>query len=148
MTRLLFLVMASLLLITGCQEKQNNPASMKQIQQKNQEMISIDPREMEEAKKIAQQNKRVDQATAVTFDHELFVALKVSNFNRFFLRSTRSEVHKNLRKRFSNKEVHVTTDSKLFDELSKIEKQIDQQPQQPEKVLEKKLKKINKDMKG
>ncbi len=148
MRRLLLLVMASFFIITGCQEKQYPPASMKQIQQKNQEMISIDLNEMKEAKKIAQQNKRVDQATAVTFDHELFVALEVSNFNRFFLRSTRSKVHKSLRKHFPDKEVHVTTDSKLFDELSKIEKQIEQQPLQPKKVLEKRLKKINKDMKG
>lgn len=143
----LLLVMACILIVTGCQGEAKKPTSPSQTKQ-GQQTVTIDTEKMDIAKKIAQQHQRVDKATAVTLDHQLFVGLQVSNFNRFFLKGIRENVHQKMKQRFPKKEVHVTTDSKLYDELSKIEKEIYKKPTQAKQSLKQKLEKINKDMKG
>lgn len=99
------------------------------------------------AQQLAAQDKRVDEAVAVAVKQDLSVALKVSNFNRLRLKSIRQDVHSKLSKAYPKHKVHVTTDSKLFSELHKLDTTIQKKHPKPQQ-LEKRLKKINEDMKG
>jgi hypothetical protein len=92
--------------------------------------------------------KGVDEATAVVMDEDVFIAAKASNFQRLRLKAIRQEVHQKLKKKFPKYKVHVTTDGKLFDELEKAGKMITIKDYEDAQTIKKKLKKIEKDMKG
>jgi hypothetical protein len=132
-------------LLTGCNVSEKPQGSVQQSVQ----LPVIDRVAWEEAKGIAKENRRVDEVAAVVLKDEIFVGLKVSNFNRFFLRSIRKDVHGRLKEQFPNRAVHVTTDSKLFDELSRLEGKIRENPWGMDReALKRKLVKIHEDMKG
>lgn len=133
------------ILLTGCQaaEKPQEKA------QKPTELPVIDRMALEETKKVAKENRRVDEVAAVALKDELYVGLKVTNFNRFFLRSIRKDVHARLKDQFPKRAVHVTTDSKLFDDLSRLEGRIREDAWGMDREeLKRKLYKIHEDMKG
>jgi len=135
------LIMA--VLLAGC-----NPAE-KPLETRPTELPVIDQAALEEVKSIAKENRRVDEVAAVALRDELYVGLRVTNFNRFFLRSIRKDVHGRLKDRFPGRMIHVTTDSKLFDDLSQLEKRIRKNPRGVDrKELKRKLFKIHEDMKG
>ena len=137
------LIMA--ILLTGCNAAEKPQGNA----QKPMELPVIDRVALEEAKGIAKENRRVDEVAAVTLKDELYVGLKVTNFNRFFLRSIRKDVHGRLKDQFPKRAIHVTTDSKLFDELSRLEGQIREDPWGMDREgLKRKLDKIHEDMKG
>lgn len=132
------------LLLTGCQVAKK-PGDDRQLAQ----LPVIDRPALEETKQIAKENRRVDEAVAVALKDELYVGLKVTNFNRFFLRSIRKDVHERLKDRFPGRKVHVTTDSKVFDELSRLEGRVRKDPWGMDREdLRRKLYKIHEDMKG
>lgn len=132
------------LLLTGCQVAEK-PRDDRQLAQ----LPVIDRPALEETKQIAKENRRVDEAVAVALKDELYVGLKVTNFNRFFLRSIRKDVHERLKDRFPGRKVHVTTDSKVFDELSRLEGRVRKDPWGMDREdLRRKLYKIHEDMKG
>ncbi|OYD09126.1 YhcN/YlaJ family sporulation lipoprotein [Paludifilum halophilum] len=128
------------LLFAGCtptaQEKSGSPSAAGQP-------VTVRPYQAQIAKKLAEKDPRVEEATAVSINSELSVGLKVSNFDRFFLKSTRKRVHGKLKHHFPGEEIHVTTDNKLFGELQKIAGF----PADKQEVYQK-LQKINEDMKG
>jgi hypothetical protein len=100
----------------------------------------------DKARVIAKQVDGVDQVVAVFIDNEMNVALQVSNFNRLKLKAIRKKAAQNLKGPFQEANIHVTTDSKLFNELKKLSGQ----DWSKKKACDhkKKLKKIEKDMKG
>lgn len=153
MKRTLWLIFTVIFLISGCgtaTKGQQNPPGPP-VQQTKSQGPSISLGTAREAKATAQQDKRVDAATAVAIEKDLSVALKVSNFNRLYLKDIRQNVHQSLRDQFPAYTVYVTTDSKLFSELEKLQKEMRKnRPSQPSQVktYEKKLQKINDDMKG
>jgi hypothetical protein len=133
------------ILLTGCQAAEKPQEKAKGPM----ELPAIDRMALEETKKIAKQNRRVDETAAVTLKDEIYVGLKVTNFNRFFLRSIRKDVHGRLKDQFPERAVHVTTDSKLFDDLSRLEGRIREDPWGMDREdLRRKLYKIHEDMKG
>lgn len=141
-------IMMIALALAGCGAETNDHLSSQQVQHLSQKQPNLHIGLSEHAKETARQNERVDDATAVATDKELSIALKVTNFNRLHLKSIRKDVHSKLRKEFPKYEVHVTSDNKLFSELQKLESSLKKEsPPQP-KDVQKKLKKINEDMKG
>ncbi len=132
------------LLLGGCQVAEKPQESV----QKTVELPAVDPLALEEAKDIAKKNRRVDEVAAVALKDELYVGLKVTNFNRLFLRSVRKDVHGRLREQFPNREIHVTTDSKVFGDLSQLEQRVRKDPWKDREGLRRKLDKIHEDMKG
>lgn len=74
------------------------------------------------AKGLSEQISGIDQAVAIRIDNELNVALQVSNFDRFRLNSLRKKVSQKLKASFPEDHIHVTTDSKLYNELEKLNK--------------------------
>jgi hypothetical protein len=132
------------LLLGGCQVAEKPQESV----QKTVELPAVDPLALEEAKDIAKKNRRVDEVAAVALKDELYVGLKVTNFNRLFLRSVRKDVHGRLREQFPNREIHVTTDIKVFGDLSQLEQRVRRDPWKDREGLRRKLDKIHEDLKG
>lgn len=98
------------------------------------------------AEMIANQVDGVDKAVVFFIDNELNVALQVTNFNRLKLKAIRKEASHNLKGPFPEANIHVTTDSKLFNEVKKLSRQ----EWTAKKACDhkKKLKQIGKDMRG
>jgi len=76
----------------------------------------------------------------------VFVAARVTGFDRLRLKSIRKEVHESITQMAPGYKVYVTTDKKLFSELEKLYIQI-QQVENPAQ-LKFKLEKINENMRG
>ncbi|MCS1350152.1 hypothetical protein [Mechercharimyces sp. CAU 1602] len=99
-----------------------------------------------EAKRIAEKHRRVQKAVSIALKDQLTVGIKVTNFDRLYLSQTRAEVIGSLQKKFPDKKVKVTTDSKLFGVLENLEKMRAKGAIRAEDV-EKRLEKVNLDMK-
>ncbi|WP_134685808.1 YhcN/YlaJ family sporulation lipoprotein [Brevibacillus migulae] len=146
----LLIVMSLSLFLTGCLQESKpqikaktsaedpmcNPTPIRY--QKWEEMA------IAEAKAV----KGVDKAVAVQIDDELDVAIEVSNFNRFRLETIEKEVSQALKKKFPETKIHVTSDKKLMNELQKLSNEPWAGEQEKACKQKKKLKKIEKDMKG
>jgi hypothetical protein len=107
------------LAFTGC----NQPSNQKMKSQAASECKSIPIRDFaaeKKAKSTTEQVNGVDKAVAVMIDKELNVALEVTNFNRLRLEPIKKEVTQKLKTSFPKANIHVTTDSKLYDELQKL----------------------------
>jgi hypothetical protein len=152
-----FIVCFSLILTTstGCAVERSEQSKQKAQQQgtqsttKDPQCTPIPTRHFEyedRAEIIANQVDGVDQVVAVFIDNEMNVALQVTNFNRLKLKAIRKKAAQNLKGAFPKANIHVTTDSKLFNELEKL----NSQEWTKNKACEhkKKLKQIEKDMRG
>lgn len=152
MKRILCLCCAVILILSGCSAASNDGQKPPQptVHTKSQATgVSLDTARL--AKTTAEQDKRVDAATAVAIERDLSVALKVSNFNRLQLKNIRQTVHQNLRDQFPAYTVYVTTDSKVFSDLEKLQQDMRQnRPPKPpqEQKYKKKLQQLIQDMKG
>lgn len=102
----------------------------------------------QQATQLARQTKGVDDAVAVQIDDKLNVALKVSNFNRLRLKPIRKETFDRLEKALPEVELHVTTDSKLYKELEKMNRKAWTNDQKKACEEKKKLEQIEEMMKG
>ncbi len=135
-----------IIMLSGC-------SVPKQPEQKNDqqrvEQVYFNPGLAKTIKKASKTVSGVRDSTAVVVNDEISVALKVTGLHRLRLNSIRKEVHDKIKNIAGNKEIHVTTDKKLFVQLQKLEKEINKQPK-VEKILMilDKLNKINEDMKG
>lgn len=100
-----------------------------------------------EVKEKVSEIKKVDEVQTVSFKDEVYISLKVTGFHRFFLKQIREDAHRLAKKVNEVKAVHVSTDKKIDMLLSQILEEMER-GKLSEKELEKKLKKIEKDMKG
>lgn len=101
----------------------------------------------QEANDLALQTKGVVHVTSVAIDQELSLAVEVSQWQRWNLKGIRKEIFHALRDRFPDLEIHVSTDRKIVWELQKLEKEM--YATDPDvAAIQKKLDKINEDMKG
>ena len=135
---------------SGCaQQQQTKPQAQSTVQ--DPECIPTPTRFFhleQQAENLAEQINGINQAVAVHIDNELNVALKVTNFDRLRLKSLRKEVQQKLKTYFTNDHIHVTTDTKLFDELEKLNKKAWLNENQKACKQMKKLKNIEKQMRG
>lgn len=127
-------------------EQQQQQQMTKQSTQQNQSVLQMD--RAKKAEQIAKGVNGVDQATAVSVDKQLSLAVKVTNFQRLRLKQIRREVHRKLTEQFPGIEIHVTSDNKLFREIENLASQIDEGRLTNTKSIKKQVEKINKDMKG
>lgn len=140
-------ILALSVVAAGCAMKA--PAKNQQQQEsQGEKQISVDPVLSEKVKQAAKTVNGVEDSTAVVIDNEISAAVKVSGFNRLRLKSIRQEVHKKIKETGSDYKVNVTTDKKLFAGLQQIEKQISAGQAQSMTEIQKKIDKINKDMRG
>lgn len=140
-------ILALSVVAAGCAMKA--PAKNQQQQEsQGEKQISVDPGLAEKVKQAAKTVNGVEDSTAVVINNEISAAVKVSGFNRLRLKSIRQEVHKKIKETGSDYKVNVTTDKKLFAGLQQIEKQISTGQVQLMTGIQKKVDKINKDMRG
>lgn len=148
--RTMLLMMSLIFFLTGCTEESRTQTKAKSPAEDplcNPTPIRYVKWE-EKAKQVAGQVDGVDKTVAVQIDDELDVAISVSNFNRFRLESIEKEVSQKLKEAFPDTEVHVTSDKKLIDELQKLSDEPWAGEQEKACKQKKKLKQIEKDMKG
>jgi len=140
-------ILALSVVAAGCAMKA--PAKNQQQQESpGEKQISVDPVLSEKVKQAAKTVNGVEDSTAVVINNEISAAVKVSGFDRLRLKSIRQEVHKKIKETGSDYKVNVTTDKKLFAGLQQIEKQISAGQAQSMTAIQKKVDKINKDMRG
>lgn|GEM_PF-181249 len=98
-----------------------------------------------DAKEVAESIEGVTESVSVAIDDELIIAVKVERWHRFFIRTIESDIQKLLKGRFTDFNIHVSTDWKIYNELEKLKKSLKDIKAEEAK---KKLKKIEKNMKG
>lgn len=150
--RFLCSLLCLLLICTGCAQQQQTKSkpqaqSTAQDPECNPTPIRFFQGE-QQAENLAEHINGIDQAVAVHIDNELNVALKVTHFDRLRLKSLRKQVQQKLKTYFTNDHIHVTTDTKLFDELEKLNKKAWSNENQKACKQMKKLKNIEKQMRG
>lgn len=136
-----------LLLMPGC-GAQNSPSQKPQPDANQSETARVNPDLAEKVKQTAKTVKGVEDSTAVVINNEISTAVKVKGFDRLRLKSIKEEVHSKVKELNKGYQVHVTSDKKLFTQLEQIEKKIKEHQGQPPADIQKKLKKIKKDMQG
>jgi len=133
-------LLALSVVVAGC--AMQAPAEKQQQQgSQGEKQISVDPG-------MAQTVKGVEDITAVVINNEISAAIKVSGFNRLRLKSIRQEVHRKIKEAGGDYKVNVTSDKKLFAGLRQIETQLSAGQVQSMTEIQKKIDKINKDMRG
>jgi len=139
-------ILALSVVAAGC--AMQAPAKNQQQESQGEKQISVDPVLSEKVKQAAKTVNGVEDSTAVVINNEISAAVKVSGFDRLRLKSIRQEVHKKIKETGGDCKVNVTTDKKLFAGLRQIEKQISAGQAQSMTAIQKKVDKINKDMRG
>ncbi|WP_161568127.1 YhcN/YlaJ family sporulation lipoprotein [Anaerobacillus alkaliphilus] len=84
----------------------------------------FDQTKADEAKQIVLSMDEVVAVRGATLEGDIFVALKVKQFDRLFLDRIRKEAADKIKKRFPDAKAHVSTDKKVFLELEKLEKEL------------------------
>lgn len=130
------------LLVTGC-NLNNQEVRPLSVENKG----TIEQYDSDEAKQIVLSMDEVKEVKGVSENKNIYLAAKVGQFDRFFLRRVRKEAHEKVKKRFPNAHVHVSTDKKVFMELEELERKL-YNNEINQKEFEKELKKIEDFMKG
>lgn len=122
----LILVLTVIGLSSGCNENQNqlgdnnNDLSISQVHTSKPINQSV----ANQAKEKVIKKKEISDVKAVNTDKELFVAIKVENFDRFRLKKIEKKVKSDVEKMFPDHKVFVSTDSKMYLELEQLEQKL------------------------
>ncbi len=107
----------------------------------------VDQSEADEAKQIVLSMDEVVAVRGATLEDDIFIAMKVKQFDRLFLDRIRKDAAEKVKKRFPNAKAHISTDKKVFLELEKLEQEL-YQNKINKSDLEKRWTKIEEHMKG
>ena len=141
-------LLSALILSAGC-AAQDSPSRKPQPEAaQGMTEVRISPELAEKVKETAKTVKGVEDSTAVAINDEISVGIKVKGFNRFRLKPIGEEANQKIKELNKGYKIRVTSDKKLFAQLQQIERQIKDQKAQSQAELQKRLKKINKDMQG
>ncbi|MBP1933590.1 YhcN/YlaJ family sporulation lipoprotein [Ammoniphilus resinae] len=139
-------------ILTACQsspqQTKQEPAhtSAKTLSTKQNNLYN--PRLSKQAEQTAKKIKGVDEAVSVVLDKDISIAVKVTGFDRFKLKSIKKELHEKIRREADKKyTIHITTDKKIYKELSDLRSKLKAGSIAPEEQ-KKKFEKLNKDMHG
>ncbi|WP_179298770.1 YhcN/YlaJ family sporulation lipoprotein [Evansella halocellulosilytica] len=99
------------------------------------------------AKDEVEPMKEVERARALSVDDDIYVALTVTGFQRFFLNDIRKKAYDRIQNKYKKENIHVSTDRKIDIELRDIEREL-QKDNMTKEQLKKRLKKVEDDMKG
>lgn len=107
----------------------------------------IDQTKADAAKQVVLSMDEVVEVKAVNIEENIYIVAKVKQFDRFFLERIRKEAHDKVKKRVPDVIVHVSTDKKVFLELEKLERKINNN-EIDKKTIDKDIKRIEGFMKG
>lgn len=107
----------------------------------------VDQTRADQAKRIVLSMEEVVETKGASFEEDIYIAVTVNQFDRLRLNHIRKTAFDKIKKRYPDAKVHVSTDKKIFMNLEELEQKL-QRNEIDEKELDKRLKKIDKDMKG
>lgn len=117
----IFIIIACLLVFTGCSNKQN----AENIKPENHEKIGSRQVNQNIAKQAVDQVLKMNQVTdavAVNSQKEIFLAYKIKHLARFHMERIEKDVKQELKKQFPDYNITVSSDLKLFLETTKLTK--------------------------
>jgi hypothetical protein len=132
-------------LLMGCQSTEGQGSDIRPLFLGDQPTVSQN--KADEAKQIILSMDEVLEVKGVEHGEDIYIAPRVKQFDRFHLNGIRKEGHDNIKKRFPEAKVHVSTDKKILMELENLEQELIND-QITEKKLKEKLTKLEDDMKG
>lgn len=110
------------------------------------ETIKIDHDLAKKARETAKTISGVVDSTAVAYDKNISIGIKVTGFDRFRLTSIKKEVHDKIKKDNSNIDLHISSDKKLYQQLEELEQQINGEKPIPPSEVAQRVEKINNQM--
>ncbi|MDQ0257697.1 cell division protein FtsX [Evansella vedderi] len=131
------------LLFIGCETAEGEQRALSTTEKKP----TVSQQLANEIKTEISKMKEVDNVRAISLDKDVYITLTVTGFDRLFLQEIRQNAHKRAKSVEEKGNIHVSTDKKLDQEISSLEKQVKEGKITKEQLSEK-LKKIEKDMKG
>ncbi|WP_171051705.1 YhcN/YlaJ family sporulation lipoprotein [Alteribacter natronophilus] len=125
----------------GGQNKQQATASYIEAQS------DVSQKEADTVKRRLVRMKEVKEVRGASVDNDIYMALTVEGFDRFFLDRIRKAAHDRAAEKYPDANIHVSTDRKISSDLKKLETELSGNKLN-RKELKKRLKKIEDDMRG
>lgn len=130
-----------LMMATGCNmannNKEENNLTIKNVS--NQDMNHVNM--TSEIEKLLMKEKEVSDVKVFDTDNEIFIAAEIKQMDRFRIKEIEKKLNKILNDKYSNHNVTLSTDKKMFLELEKLE-QKSRNTNMSNKELEKEIKRI------
>jgi hypothetical protein len=137
---LIILTVLSLVALVGCNQDEDKQSQMKNV---NYTKVTsgnvVDQSPSVRAKEFVSKKEETTEVKAVNSKKDLYIAFNVGTFERFQLDKIESDVKKELKKKFPNHTVHVSTDKKVFLELETLEEKLGSNKVKNNKDLNKSL---------
>ncbi|ADU30077.1 YhcN/YlaJ family sporulation lipoprotein [Evansella cellulosilytica] len=106
---------------------------------------SVSQEKAKQTEMILKRMNEVEEVQAVSLKDDVYVAVNVTGFDRLFLEKIRKEAYKRANDLNSDGEVYVSTDRKIFMQLTNLYEEI-YDGKKSEEQLKKDLAKIKEDM--
>ncbi|MGO4888262.1 YhcN/YlaJ family sporulation lipoprotein [Anaerobacillus sp. MEB173] len=147
MNKILLFVFA-ILILTGCQAGGGGGLQQGDVTPINIGKDAIvDQTKADNSKSIVASMEEVIGVKGVNLKEDIYIAVQVKQFDRLRLKHIRKTAFDKIKKRYPKDNIHVSTDKKIFMELEELEQKL-KRNEITEKNLEKKVKKLEDDMKG
>lgn len=144
-------VLAAVILISaGCANQQSQPQSQQSGTPHSNQATPVKWEEQTDQKPagqarryISEHRKEVTDVHAINSKKELLITVKLKTFANFSAQQITKKIQKHLQKRNPQRKVQVSSDKKIYQQITKTEAQI-RQGQIKAKALKERIKKINK----
>ncbi|RSK26513.1 hypothetical protein EJF36_06365 [Bacillus sp. HMF5848] len=97
----------------------------------------------DKAEQLVKSHEEVTKVVSYENDKHVLVAFRVKQFQKFFKKRIEKDIKKEIEEEFSDKDVLVSTDLKIFIEIERLNRLIEEEDVD-EKKIEKQIKKITK----
>lgn len=142
--KFIFLVMVLVLLLAACNNNSTTDPSqgddgMDITKLSNESITSQKP--SNQAKDILRKHEEITVIKAINTREKLLIAIEIEHHERFTLAQLRDEYTKEMKDKFKDMKIELSTDKKISIELEKLEQQINE-GSLSNKQLEKKVDKL------
>lgn len=131
-----------ILMFSGCSNGQGQSRQGNNKPTPVQMQMPVDQSPSRQVEKIVKQNKNVTQSVAVNSKKDLMVGIKLKTFARFSTLQIVNKLQKSTQKKYPRWKVQVSSDKKIYAEISSLKKKLNQ-GNLSNKRLNKKMKRID-----
>jgi hypothetical protein len=129
------------MMATGCNmannSKEENNLTIKNVSNEDMNHVNM----TSEIEKLLMKEKEVSDVKVFDTDNEIFIAAEIKQMDRFRIKEIEKKLNNLLDDKYSNHNVTLSTDKKMFLELEKLE-QKSKNTNMSNKELEKEIKRI------
>lgn len=130
----------SVMVLVSCNNQDENQTLTKNVNYTNVKYGGVvDQSPSAKAKDIVSEREETTDIRAVNSDKDLYLAFNVDTFDSFRIDKIEADVKKELKKKFPDYNVQVSTDKKVFLELEALEAKLANKKVKNKKELEKNL---------